>query len=182
MQRAWCEPLWGVYVRMDAVGWAIYISERIAVQDISREQADPFGRHRLVVKKLRMFMRGTSLSVKRKMTPLTTGALGEITKKTFVGGFGMLQVRGIATRQPLRSGHTSVIRTCVGLICAPLQGRFLFGHMALSGSRTPHFTQLQWKDVHLTKVTCLEENEDTGAQVGPHCRHGLTLHSSRERM
>lgn len=38
-------------------------------------------------------MKGSSLGLTRKMTPLTVGALGRITRNTFVGGLGMLQVR-----------------------------------------------------------------------------------------
>lgn len=75
------------------------------LQDVSCG-SNPFVRHKYVYKKMFKFMRGTSLGTVRKMTPLTTSALGDITKNTFVGGFGMLQV-SMAVPTCVHSAQTS---------------------------------------------------------------------------
>eukprot|EP00892_Ulva_mutabilis_P010914 jgi/Ulvmu1/8195/UM041_0003.1 len=108
------------------VGNLVQTYHAAAGSGLALEAADPFRRHSTVIDNVRMWIKSSPLGTVRKMATLSTAQIGEVVKDTFIGGLGMLQ------------------------------GRFLFGHIALTGTRTRHFTFLRWKDVKLIKVFYLE--------------------------
>ena len=88
----------------------------------------PFLVHDHVLHAVKAFFKAPPLSTTRKMPRLSTGQIGAIVDQMHIGGMSMLQAR------------------------------FTFAHMALTGTRTPHFTHLRWSSVRLMKTLCYDAN------------------------